>query len=427
MIREAEETAMGAAAVEANGTVVGILGAAWGAVPDACDIIGTESLLAAVAGAGGPAGKALDGSGATKAAQLAVIRERVEHDHDCGAVCESGWRSGDDRDASVDSAEALGDEDGHPGRRLSGAAARAFTAAAESARREKRAAYTAEDLLRALLSDDGNRAVETLRTCGITPERVRARLDGGEPGPDGGGLDAALWPTRDALLGRPLPRTRFWRRLMVGLAQEGNLATLPVLWATWDSREQARALGQTEGTEHIVLALLATYEVVLAHPHMAREGGADPERRFAGGARLAQQGIDYATVRRALADGPDLGREERDADHYLDAAEADDDHGTGRLLEALLRDDTRGRRLLESLSDDDDNDIEDGDEKLESGNEGGSGGGSGSGDRRGSRESSDAESTDSGGWTEATSSVVDLILVGGAHVGRFVKSLGNAL
>ncbi|WP_223863479.1 Clp protease N-terminal domain-containing protein [Streptomyces sp. 5-10] len=64
------------------------------------------------------------------------------------------------------------------GVRFTGAAARALTAAMEQARREGAAKFSAVHLLRALLEED-NRAVEVLGVCGVPPQAVRVRLDGG--------------------------------------------------------------------------------------------------------------------------------------------------------------------------------------------------------------------------------------------------------
>ncbi|MER6910235.1 Clp protease N-terminal domain-containing protein [Streptomyces sp. NPDC000594] len=364
----------------ADGTGPGVLDVAWGNVPEGGRTIGTEQLLAAVAELvdESSAGKVLSGAGATDAALLAVVRERGRGTNDPGAPAGTGWESTDDRDGTVDAAQALNGR-AEPDRLLSGAAARAFTAARElavqeaagrepagqePAVREGVTGFTADHLLRALLADGANRATETLRGCGITPERILARLDAREYGPADDGLDPALWPTRDILLGRP-PQGDvpfLWRQIFT-LTQGQNLATVPVVWVIWDTREQARALGRKRSTEHLVLALLATYEAGLAHPHLAGEGGIAPERRLAGGARPARQGLDHAAVLRALAEEPELGKDDDHVDEYLHAARKAGT--TGPLLDALLRGRTRAGRLLASLGYVDDAGEKDDDEEDE--------------------------------------------------------------
>ncbi|GAA2223210.1 hypothetical protein GCM10010232_04670 [Streptomyces amakusaensis] len=323
--------------VGASWGVVGVLGAAWGATGEGATI-GTEHLLVALAGTKGETSRALGRSGATVAAQLAVVRERER--------IAGSWVSTDDLADSVSSKELLGD-DGDRGRRLSGAASRAFVRAMELAREEGTKKYSPTLLLRALLADESSRAAEVLQVLGSGPGPGPG--SGSGSGIPAGGLDPLLWPTRDILLGRRPPRgLPFWKRLLFTFAKGANLASRPVLWVSVDTLEQSRALGREPGTEHVLLALLATHEVGLRHPHMANEGPVDPAVRHAGGARLAAMGVDYVSVRRAVErDDFELGRDERDFDTFLDGSAGDD--GTGPLVEALLRGDTRARRLIESL------------------------------------------------------------------------------
>ncbi|EFG04896.1 Clp protease N-terminal domain-containing protein [Streptomyces clavuligerus] len=333
----------------ADETVLGVVDVAWGNITEGGKVIGTEHLLTGIAELAEEttAGRALYAAGATETAQLAVVRER-ERGHGPRAVTAAvGWLSGDGRDTGADVAQVLTGQ-AEPGRPLSGAAVRAFTAARELAGRDGGAEFTAGHLLRALLTDGANRATETLAGCGITPGQVLARLDARDYEPAEDGLDRALWPTRDVLLGRPVQGDVpfLWRQVFT-LTRGVNLATAPVVWTAWDAREQARALGHRRGTEHILLALLATYEAGRVHPHLAGEGGLTPEERLAGGARLARQGLDHATVRRALAQAPELGKDDEHLDEYLnDARKA---ATTGPLLDALLRGRNRAGRLLASL------------------------------------------------------------------------------
>ncbi|MFI1018083.1 Clp protease N-terminal domain-containing protein [Streptomyces sp. NPDC020965] len=322
--------------MEASWAVVGVLGAARGACGGRGRTMGTEHLLAAVADTKGDAGEALWSAGVTVTATMAVLRDREAR---TGA-----WACDDDTGGSVDSVAALG-EDGDHGIRLTGAAHRAFGAAMELARADGAKKYTAEHLLRGLTAEE-NRAAEMLRVCRTSREAVVGWLDDGFHEMDDG-LAPPLQPTRDALLGRrPYRALPFWKRWIV-MGSGINWAAVPTTWVKMDAHDQARRLFQELGTEHVLLAILATYEVAAQYPHLAGENAPEPGLRYAGGALLAVRGVDYARVHRALANAGDLGPDERSADRYLDAAQSED--GTGPLAETLLREDTRARRLIESL------------------------------------------------------------------------------
>ncbi|WP_405501510.1 Clp protease N-terminal domain-containing protein [Streptomyces niveus] len=321
--------------------IVGILGAARGARGDAEAPIGTEHLLAGITTTRGPAREALADVGATKIALLTVLRNRKDDD--------GAWSAADDAEASVASEDILG-EDGDRRTHYTGAAARALTAAMGDARRKDAAKFGADDLLRGLLEEE-NRAVELLAVCGITPQAVRARLDGG-PGSREDALDPLLHATRDVLLGRgQYRRVSFWMRWMIKLSGV-NWASLPAGWVRQETYEQARRLGDgTVGTEHVLLAILATHEVALQHPHLSGE------TQYAGGERLAALGIDYASAHHALT-SPDLARlrpDPRPAEQYVNEPptlnlDPTTDPGTGPLLEALLSEETRARQLVETLT-----------------------------------------------------------------------------
>ncbi|WP_030542172.1 Clp protease N-terminal domain-containing protein [Streptomyces albus] len=357
---------------EPDWNTVGILGAARGARPGTDGAIGTEHLLAGVTTSKGAARAALADEGATKVAVAAVLRARKDGD--------AAWSGTDDTEGSVAAQAVLGD-DGDRGVRLTGAAARALTAAMRQARREGAAKFGAVHLLRALLEED-NRAVELLGACGIAPQAVRARLDGGDGGPGsagGGGsagagddLHPLLRPTRDVLLGRArYRRMPFWQRWVVKYGAV-NWAVMPAGWVRWETYEQARRLGdRAVGTEHVLLAVLATHEVVLRYPHLMEDGAPAPGTRYAGGARLAALGLDHASVHGVLAgDRVELRPDPRPAERYLDeaagrdaggqsgpdggpsggpAAEPGGDPGTGPLVDILLREETRARQLIDAL------------------------------------------------------------------------------
>ncbi|MGP4007696.1 Clp protease N-terminal domain-containing protein [Streptomyces sp. 4N124] len=327
--------------------VVGILGAARGARGDAEGAIGTEHLLAGITTAKGPAREALVDEGATKTALLAVLRDRMQRD--------GAWSAGDDAEGSVASKDVLGD-DGDRRTHFTGAAARALTAAMGHAQREDATNFGAEHLLRGLLEED-NRAVELLGACGISAHAVRTRLDGGS-GSHGDDLNPLLHATRDVLLGRRHYRLRpFWMRWLTRLSGI-NWASLPAGWVRQETYEQARRLGNgVVGTEHVLLAILATHEVALRYPHLLGAGAPDQDTRYAGGERLARLGIDYASVHSALTAG-DRVRLTADAhpvEQYLGEAaglnlESTADPGTGPLVEALLREETRARQLVDGLT-----------------------------------------------------------------------------
>ncbi|MEV8416126.1 Clp protease N-terminal domain-containing protein [Streptomyces niveus] len=321
--------------------IVGILGAARGARGDAEAPIGTQHLLAGLTTAKGPAREALADVGATKIALLTVLRNRKDDD--------GAWSTADDAQASVVSEDILG-EDGDRRTHYTGAAARALTAAMGDARRTDAAKFGADHLLRGLLEEE-NRAVELLAVCGITPQAVRARLDGG-PGSREDALDPLLHATRDVLLGRgQYRRVSFWMRWMIKLGGV-NWASLPAGWARLETFEQARRLGDgTVGTEHVLLAILATHEVALQHPHLSGEA------QYTGGERLAALGIDYASAHQALTTPNHLRLppDPQPAEHYINEStplnlDPTTDPGTGPLLEALLSDDTRARQLVEALT-----------------------------------------------------------------------------
>ncbi|EMF58390.1 MULTISPECIES: Clp protease N-terminal domain-containing protein [Streptomyces] len=326
--------------------VVGILGAARGAQAGAGGAIGTEHLLAGITTARGPAREALVEEGATKTALLAVLRDRSRRD--------GAWSADDAPEASVASRDVLGDE-GDRRARFTGAAAAALTAAMGHARREDAAKLGAVHLLRGLLEED-NRAVELLDACAISPQAVRARLDG-HSGTREDGLDPLLHATRDVLLGRThYRRMPFWLRWLLRLGG-GNWASSPAGWVRLETYEQARRLGHgVVGTEHVLLAILATHEVALRYPHLSRENAPDQDTRYAGGERLARLGVDYASAYGALTAGGRvrLTSDARPVERYVDAAglapAGSADPGTGPLVETLLGEQTRARQLVDALT-----------------------------------------------------------------------------
>ncbi|MFI6369728.1 Clp protease N-terminal domain-containing protein [Streptomyces sp. NPDC050546] len=338
---------------EPDWNTIGILGAARGARGSAEGPTGTEHLLAGITTARGPARKALDDEGATRTALMAVLRDTMDRD--------GAWSGTDDIEASVAAQDVLGDDGDRDS--LTGAAARALTAAMRQAQRENAAKFTGVHLLRALLEED-NRAVELLGACRVSPQAVRTRLDGGTGGRQDG-LGPLLHATRDILLGRSHYRHMpFWQRWVLRFAGI-NWASRPAWWVSTETYDQARRLGNGPvGTEHALLAVLATHEVALRYPHLAKASTPTPDTRYAGGERLARLGIDYASVHHALTrDGIRLTADPRPVKKYLDEAarpravrSADscnastNDPGTGPLVETLLREQTRARQLIHALT-----------------------------------------------------------------------------
>ncbi|MFD4395741.1 Clp protease N-terminal domain-containing protein [Kitasatospora sp. NPDC058478] len=340
--------------LEPDWRTLGVLGAARGARGGGDGRLGTEHLLAAVAGAKGPAGEALSAAGATATALLAVLRDRQ------GGVDTARWGSDDGAGASVPARDVLGPT-GERGLLLSGAAARALAGAMERARQDGERKFSAEHLLRALLADPHARAAELLHAAGVAPGAVLERLavPAGPDVPDGPGapgapddlddLDPLLRPTRDALLGRTPYRLPRWKRLLVPGFAKMNIAVAPMAWVRLEVDGQAQRLGRrAPGTEHVLLAVLAVHEVACRQPQLAGEGGADPAERHAGGVRLARLGLDYARAHAALTAGRvPLAADPRAVEAYLSGAT--DRQGTGPLVETLLSEETRARRLVEAL------------------------------------------------------------------------------
>lgn len=340
---------------EPDWNTVGILGAAGGAAQASTgSAIGTDHLLAGITSAKGPARTALADAGATRTVVAALLRNAADR----GVT----WTGDDDEEGSVAARDVVG-EDGGRNTRFTGAAAKALTAAMEQARREDAKKFTAVHLLRALLDqapqtdpDTTNRATGLLHACGASPLTVLSLLDGG-PGPGEDDLDPLLHPTRDILLGRAHYRPKvLWKRWL--LKRMGvNWASRPAWWVSMETPEQAHRLGHdTVGTEHILLAILATHEVAHRYPHMTDPAAPTPDPRFTAGEHLAGLGLDHATVHHALTTAHiPLPPDPHPTDHYLDettptSTSTTADPGTGPLLDALLKEKTRARHLIETLT-----------------------------------------------------------------------------
>lgn len=167
---------------------------------------------------------------------------------------------------------------------------------------------SALDLLAALLEDASNSAVQCLQEWGVDAVELRAALETGKPpqGPDP--MPEELRATRDALVGRRHYRTtqldRFWVKVVLRVFRNLNLAAHPVVWARLEAAELAERHGGRLRTDDVLLALLTTYTVGLAHPHLAQDAPED----WAAGRCLTEAGITPDRLRPLMA-GTDLGED----------------------------------------------------------------------------------------------------------------------
>jgi Clp amino terminal domain, pathogenicity island component len=305
--------------VELSSEVRLALAGAYGAAPGR--MVGTEHLLVGLTASAATV-PVLTAAGITKPVVIAVLRK---HDgrwqHDDGDTGE--W--------------PLGELLRYPARKpmaYTGAARAALHRALAIATEQGDAALDPGHLLSGLLETGGNRATELLHACGVDG-RLLPKQDSIAP---------ELRPTRDTLLGIGRAPSRLLALFSV------NLAELPVLWVESDARDQARRLGaRRPGTEHLVLAILATHETVQHYPHMLPD---DTQGRYAGGRVLAAAGLKYRAARDAVEHSADrLGSDARKPSCYTRrswrwSASMDTGH---LLLRILTQDDSRGANLLRLL------------------------------------------------------------------------------
>ncbi|GAB3254499.1 Clp protease N-terminal domain-containing protein [Kineosporia babensis] len=206
---------------------------------------------------------------------------------------------------------------------------------------------SAVDVFLAILGDSQCRAVGILAECGVDIEELRESLREGRLPARRDPLPVDLHRTRDALLGRRSyrPQTRgvmgWLQRLALRISNE-DYAAQPVFWVRLEADELARERGSRKiGSDDVLLALLTTYEVALAYPHLARS----VQHKYRGGQALLAAGVDHARVRAAMA-SLDLGRDEVP----LPTGMGDWPQDTGQVLERLAGvKGNRGARLLEAL------------------------------------------------------------------------------
>ncbi|MET0425967.1 MAG: Clp protease N-terminal domain-containing protein [Actinoplanes sp.] len=201
-----------------------------------------------------------------------------------------------------------------------------------------------EALLTAILQDEDSRAAVVLRECGTDLDQLRQALSTGQAPQPADRVPAGLRTTRDTLLGRKVYRGRGLRGLLSSLLPiRLNWALAPVMWATLEADEIAKRRGGATRTDDILVAMLATYEVTLAYPHLSRSV---PEQ-YDGVAALVAAGLDHRAAAEASAALDPAGdavppkrliqRGEsypRNTQELLDRLLAHEDNRSARLLRA---------------------------------------------------------------------------------------------
>ncbi|MEU4164748.1 Clp protease N-terminal domain-containing protein [Actinoplanes sp. NPDC026670] len=256
------------------------------------DEVGTVHLLAGMAGAAPGVAAVLDAFDITPAVLRAVLRERVIGDGPAPPV------------AAV----------------VRGHATLALTAGVRAAL-VRCAAYhsgtrTSQQLLATILDDPGTGAVTLLRFCGADVEAVRRALRIGQVPVRAERLPAPLWAVRDKLIGRQQYRGRGIRDFLMSVVMRSsvNHAAVPVLWASLEADDMAKRQGRAARTDDVLLAMVTTFEVAEAYPHLAGSHTSryDGVRTLISGlnrdeltaAVAAESGDDEIPLHRLLKTGP---------------------------------------------------------------------------------------------------------------------------
>lgn len=315
-----------------TGPVTSVLASAFGAAAGGDGRVDTEHILAGLTiRHSGAAGRVLDEFDVTPVTATAALRN-----------ASGQWRSDDVADNGED--HPLDNLGLHRPVRYTSAARAALRRATVQAAAEGRTEPDPIDLLRALLADS-NRAVELLDRCGVERDQLSRRLSGESTARRPDPVEPDLRRTRDILLGRAqydpvsLPGRFAARFLRMASA---NYAQAPVGWVRLETDDQARRLGHRQPrTAHVLLAVLATYEVARAYPHML--GGS---RRLYGGARaLTELGVSYRAAREALIQVWDtVGPDPRRVAAYFRRR-----HDTTDVVHAILTGETSAVRVLTAL------------------------------------------------------------------------------
>lgn len=220
--------------------------------------------------------------------------------------------------------------------------ARTLRRAADRAAAAGKTEYGTDDVMFALLDESRSHAVELLASCGVDIAALRA----GAIPPVAERVPPELRETRDRLLGRlPFRGLGLWAKLFTAIVPVRlNHAAAPVLWARHEAVAQAAHLGHRRcGTDHLLLALLATYEVAQAYPHLT----VGSEQLYDANPLFAQAGLRYADAR-AAAQTFDAGTDPRPLDAYV-VKDGQPQH-TATVVRAITGDRrTRAVRLLSAL------------------------------------------------------------------------------
>ncbi|MFC4063345.1 Clp protease N-terminal domain-containing protein [Actinoplanes subglobosus] len=202
-------------------------------------------------------------------------------------------------------------------------------------------ARSSRQLLDTILDDPGAGAVTLLRLCGADIAAVRRALRTGQAPARTERLPAPLWPVRDRLIGRQQYRGRGLRDLLRSVltrADAGHGAD-PAVWASLEADETARRDGRATRTDDVLLAMVTTFEVAEAYPHLA--GATD---RYDGTRALLAQ-VDAGELAAAIAAGTG-----EDAVPLRNLLRTGGQRDTAALLRAITaHPETRASRALRAL------------------------------------------------------------------------------
>ncbi|MBL1119618.1 hypothetical protein JK364_45925 [Streptomyces sp. 110] len=145
--------------------------------------------------------------------------------------------------------------------------------------------------------------------------------------------------------GRIKYRTYGWRQSAMWLFSRArpNYAQAPVVWAELETIAQAKQCGRHDpGTDDLLLAVLAAYEVAQQYPHLARP----PGDGYNGGRLLAEADVRYHDAHH-LAQLTDLGLDPHHLRWYVPTLPDD----TAAMLRSVFPGpDNRATRLLTTVS-----------------------------------------------------------------------------
>ncbi|WP_067498896.1 Clp protease N-terminal domain-containing protein [Actinoplanes sp. TFC3] len=240
------------------------------------DEVGSEHLLAGLVSAVPAIERLFDAFDLTTTVLHAVIRDRKDR-----------WEGPD----GLGPAGGGGIDDGGKPAPFSGAAKTALERCAPVA--------SSEVVLLAILADEHSHAVTVLRDCGVVLDDLREPLRTARQPERVDPAAPDLRTTRDMLIGRQRYRGRGLRNLVLSFIVRVriNYAATPVLWASLEAGEIAKRRGAAPRTDDLLIALLATYEVAMAYPHLTRS----VPGQYAGSRALAATGLDHRRLRQAAA------------------------------------------------------------------------------------------------------------------------------